>query len=184
MSFLPNQSLAGQIIAVAALTLAPLTTLLGRHYSRTLYFAQLLFLFSAIFNSTTEPNFSSNLGYTWLTFMPSFTTGYCTLSDFSCTYGYLISPALSWVGGAVALFLLIKILSCKFRSIQFLKVYSFYRGFSYWFFGPLIYFCAATIIVSYLANNYSTSFVSAAIVLGIFILIAFTELIGAKCAQR
>ena len=184
MSFLSNQSLAGQIISIAALTLAPLTTLLGRHYSRTLYFAQMLFIFSTVFNSSTDISFSVKLGYTWLSFMPSFTTGYCTISDFSCTYGNLISPALSWVGGAVALLLLIKILSCKFKSLQFLKVYSFYRGFSYWFFGPLVFYCAGTIIVSYLANSYSTSFISAAIVLAVFFVIALIELIAAKCAQR
>lgn len=139
MSILANQALAGQIIAITGLTLAPLTTLLGRHYSRTIYFAQLLYLFSAIFNSTIDSSFSTNLGYSWLSFMPSFTTNYCTAGDFSCLYGNLISPAICWVGGAVLLLLLVKIIACKVKTLRFLKVYAFYRGFAYWFFAPLIY---------------------------------------------
>lgn len=184
MSFLPNQTLAGQIISITALTLAPLTTLLGRHYSRTMYFAQMLYLFSAIFNSNATTNFSINLGYSWLSFMPSFTTNYCTAGDFSCLYGNLVSPALCWVGGAVALFLLVKILACKFKSLQFLKVYAFYRGFGYWFFAPLVYYATSTMILKIQLVTMDNSLISAAIILAVFVLIALVELISAKCAQR
>jgi hypothetical protein len=184
MSFLSNQNLAGQIISITALTLAPLTTLLGRHYSRTMYFAQLLYLFSAVFNSNTITNFSTNLGYSWLSFMPSFTSNYCTSGDFSCSYGNLVSPAVCWVGGAVALFLLVKIIACKVKSLQFLKVYAFYRGFGYWFFAPLVYYSTMTIILKIQLSTMDNSLLSAGIVLAVFVLIALIELISAKCAQR
>lgn len=184
MSFLPNQSLTGQILAIAGLTLGSLCTLLGRHYSRTLYFAQMLFLFSAVFPTTTELSFSVNLGYSWLSFMPSFTTNYCTVGDFSCTYGNLISPGLCWVAGAVALFLLVKILACKFKTLKFLKVYTFYRGIFHWVLGPLVYFSTIQVISGLRQSNYDKSFLSALIVLGTFFLVALVELISAKVAQR
>lgn len=110
MSFIPNQLLAGSILAIAGLALSPLTTFIGHHYSRTLYFAQLLYLFSIIFNTFT---FSYKLDYSWLFFMPSFTTSYCSPGDFSCRLGHLISPAICWVGGAVLLYLIVKLIARK-----------------------------------------------------------------------
>jgi len=184
MSFLHNQTLAGQIISITALSLAPFTTLLGRHYSRTIYFAQMLYLFSTVFNSNTNTNFSTNLGYSWLSFMPSFTTKYCTAGDFSCLYGNLVSPAICWVGGAVTLFLLFKIIACKLKSLQFLKFYALYRGFGYWFFAPLVYYSTLTLILKIQLKIMDNTLISAAIVLAVFVLIALIELISAKCAQR
>jgi len=173
MSFLPNQTLAGQILSIVGLSFGPICTLLGRHYSRTLYFAQMLFLFSTLFPTTTDISFSVNLGYSWLSFMPSFTTNFCTAGDFSCNYGYLISPALCWVAGAIAILLLVKILACKFKSLQFLKVYTFYRGIFHWFLGPLVYFSTAKIISGMQLATYDKSFISALIVAGVFLLVAF-----------
>ena len=74
MSYLHDQELIGKILAITALSLAPPCTLLGRHYSRTLYFAQILFLFSSAFKTTANSNFSMTLGFSWLSFMPSFIT--------------------------------------------------------------------------------------------------------------
>ena len=48
MSFIEDKELVGKILAIAGLALAPFTTLFARHYSRTLYFAQFLFIMAAL----------------------------------------------------------------------------------------------------------------------------------------
>lgn len=172
MTYLHSQELIGKILAITALSLAAPCTLLGKHYSRTLYFAQMLFLFSSVFQTTTDSNFSMNLGFSWLNFMPSFTYHYCNQGDFSCDYGYLISPGIVWLGGALAFLLLFKLIACMTESLQFLKFYAFYRGFFHWFMGPLVYFSTARIIQAIQFDNFDVSFTSAIIVLALFFLIA------------
>ncbi len=174
MSYLHNQALIGKILAIAGLSLAAPCTLLGRHYSRTLYFAQILLLFSFSFRNTSDPNFSMNLDFSWLSFMPSFTQRYCTPGDFSCDYGYLISFGMCWLAGAIVFFLLFKIVAWKMENLRFLRFYAFYRGFFHWFMGPLVYFSTAQIIKSIQFHNFDVSFTSAVIVLGVFLLIALT----------
>ena len=112
--------------------------------------------------------------------MPSFTTKYCVQYDFSCLYGNLISPGIIWVGGAVVLLILIKILACNFKSLRFLRIYSFYRGFSFWFIGPLVYNSTDMVRIN---DQKDYSFISAIIVLAVFFLIALIELIAAKRSQ-
>lgn len=172
MSYLHSQELIGKILAITALSLAAPCTLLAKHYSRTLYFAQMLFLFSSVFQTTTDSNFSMNLNFSWLNFMPSFTNHYCDQGDFSCDYGYLISPGLVWLGGAVAFFLIFKLIACRMGNLHFLRFYAFYRGFFHWFMGPLVYFSTARIIKAIQYSNFDVSFTSAIIVLAVFCLIA------------
>ena len=81
MSFINDQELVGKILSIAGLTLAPLTTLFGRHYSRSLYFAQFLFAIgalstiqSALTTGTLNTTISTNLSWSSLDFLPEFTT--------------------------------------------------------------------------------------------------------------
>ena len=184
MSFISNQPMTGQAMCYAALTLSLATTLLGRHYSRSIYFAQLLFIFAAVYPDTTDAAFSLNLGYSWVSFIPTFLSNYCTTGDYVCTNGYLLTSFIGYIGGAIGLFIIVKLLSCKFKSLQFLKVYSFYRGLSYWFFAPLAYVSAVQIIQSLNTGSYDKNFIYAAGAMGALLVMAIMELISAKVAQR
>lgn len=184
MSFPPSQTLIGMILAIAGLALAAPCTLLGRHFSRSLFLAQMLYVFSSIYSTTTTASFSSNLDYSWLSFMPQFTKNYCSSGDFSCNYGNLISPGICWFAGAVLLFLIIKIVSCKKRDCKFLSVYNLYKGLFYWFMPPLVFYSTATIIYSLQNSSSDKNFYSAIIVLGMIVLVIIVELIAYKVAQR
>lgn len=80
MSFINDQELAGKIISCVALGLAPLTTLFARHYSRSVYFAQLLFIVSSLSSTFTPASTSTNtiisssLHWSTLDFLPEFTS--------------------------------------------------------------------------------------------------------------
>ena len=80
MSFINDQELVGKILAIAGLTLAPLTTLFGRHYSRSLLFAQLIYLVSGLSTvqnlatSSLNTQIGTNLHWSHLDFLPEFTT--------------------------------------------------------------------------------------------------------------
>jgi hypothetical protein len=186
MSFIGDQELIGHILSIAALTVAPFATFFGRHYSRSLYFAQFLYVVSLLFLPGTNMPFSSYLGYSWLTFMPTFTTNYCTAGDYSCTYGNLVSPALVWLGGAVFFFILIKIIACKKKNARFLTFYNFYKGFMYWFYGPLIFYSVTTLIPLIDGGNYQQSidFRAACVVIILFVVISVVEVIAYKIAQK
>mgnify|MGYP000987294815 FL=1 len=184
MSFPPSQTLIGPILALAGLALAAPCTLLGRHFSRSLFLAQMLYVFSFIFNTSTTASFSSNLNYSWLSFMPQFTSNYCSSGDFSCNYGYLVSPGICWFGGAALLFLIIKIVSCKKRDCKFLSIYNLYKGLYFWFMPPLVYFSTLTIISSLQKSSSDKNFYSAIIVVGLIALVMIVELIAYKVAQR
>lgn len=110
-----NYEIIGKALAIAGLALAPLTTFFARHYSRSLYFAQLLVIWGLIFLTSLTPTLSGYLTYSWMSFMPSFTTNWCTIGDYSCNYGDLLSPGIVWLAGALFFFLLIKMIACKKR---------------------------------------------------------------------
>ena len=80
MSFINDHELVGKILSIVGLTLAPLTTLFGRHYSRTLYFAQLISAIGALTTvmsgatTTLNTTISTNLSWSSLEFLPEFTT--------------------------------------------------------------------------------------------------------------
>lgn len=171
MSFIGDQETVGRALCFAGLALAPLCTLFGRHYSRTLYFAQFLSACYLVFMTaglTTTP-ISAHLGYSTLDFMPEFTSKYCTAGDFSCVYGRLVSSAIVWIGAAALMFIIIKIVACKKKEAKFLSFYNFYKGFMYWFFGPLVLAATGEIITG-LQNSTTSSNDFAA---GIIIAVAF-----------
>lgn len=167
-----NLEIIGKILAITALTVAVFIAYLSRHYSRSLYFAQLLYICSILYTTSLTFSFSFNLSYSWISFMPSFADKWCSGNDFSCTYGYLISPGVSWLGGALFFFLLIKIVACKKKNAKFLSFYNLYKGIMYWFFPPLVFFSTKVIIVSLQDNSKNNDFIAAIIVAGVFAAIA------------
>lgn len=184
MSYLNNQELIGKVLSIIGLSLAPLATLFARHYSRSLYFAQMLFVWSILYNTTGSISFSSYLGWSWLGFMPEFTSKWCTIGDYSCSYGNLVSPGIVWLGGVVLFFIVIKIVACKKKEAKFLSFYNFYKGFLYWFFAPLVYYSTNIVVNGIQASNMGNNFIAAVIVLGIFVGITIVEVIAYKIAQR
>ena len=169
----------------AALALAPFCSLFARHYSRTLYFAQFLFVLAPLFMTGSTTIISSYLGYSSLDFMGSFTTGWCDPTTFLCDYKKLISPAIVWLGVAVLFILIIKIVACKKREAKFLSFYNFYKGFMYWFFAPLIYAGVATIVPLIEADTIKkANFYAGVVTVLAFFVLALIELIAYKVAQR
>lgn len=117
--------------------------------------------------------------------MPEFTSKYCTAGDFSCVYGRLVSSAIVWIGAAALMLLIIKIVACKKKEAKFLSFYNFYKGFMYWFFGPLVY-AATGEIINGVKNSTITSngFAAGVIIVAAFFAIALIEIIAYKVAQR
>lgn len=175
-SFIPQQDNLGMGFAISGLALICFSTYYRRAYSRILEAVQMTYLFAFIFTPTTAL-FSNKLGYSWLSFMPSF-LNYCTAGDFSCTYGYLLSPAICWAGAALLSLIIIKIIGrCK-PSVKFEPFYNFYKGLFRWTFGPLIYFSTLVLITSLQNNSKDKDFIASAAVLGYSAAICFIELIA------
>lgn len=74
--FIPSQDLIGKAFSIAGLALVGVSTYFFRNYSRVLDYAQLFFIFTAIYASTTL-TFSDNLRWSTIEFMPSFIDSYC-----------------------------------------------------------------------------------------------------------
>lgn len=100
-SFIPEQALIGQIFAIAGLALVPFNTFFRRTYSSVLDATQMSYLFTMVLSPSIQ-FFSKELYYCWLSFMKTFLE-YCTDGDFSCNYGYLLSPLMCWVGASILL---------------------------------------------------------------------------------
>lgn len=185
MSFIGDQETVGRALSLAGLALAPFCTLFARHYSRTLYFAQFLYALYALFTtSTMNTPISAHLSYSHLDFMGDFTTNYCTAGDFSCSNGKLVSPAIVWIGAAALLFLIIKIVQCKKKEAKFLSFYNWYKGFMYWFFGPLLAAAVGVIYDGIKNSDMGTDFIAGIIVVVAFVAISIVELVAYKVAQR
>lgn len=187
MSFLADQELVGRILSFAGLFLAPFCSLFTRHYSRSLYFMQFLYIVNMLFkpSTATTMTISSYLNYTFLDFIPEMTSGFCVTGDFACTYGKLVTAAIVWLAAVVVFFLLIKIIACKKRNTKFLSFYNWSKGFMYWFFGPLVYAAVTTLIPFIETSSFSsTNFYSSTIVVIAFLGIALVELIAYKVAQK
>jgi hypothetical protein len=111
-SFIPQQDNIGIGFSIAGLAFVSISTYYRRTYSRVLEVVQMAYLLAFTLAPTTSL-FSNKLGYSWLSFMPSF-LNYCKPGDFSCTYGYLISPSICWAGASLLFLIIIKIIGrCK-----------------------------------------------------------------------
>jgi hypothetical protein len=127
----------------------------------------MFYLFSMIL-ATSTPLFSNQLGYSWLSFMPSFLQ-YCTTGDFSCTYGNLLSPAICWAGATILFLILIKIIGkCCKSSAKFQPFYNLFKGLYRWCFGPLIYYSCQILIISLQNKNTNSNFIASIVVLGYY----------------
>jgi hypothetical protein len=183
MSFIPNQNIIGQALAIAGLSLVAPSSYLFRSFSRTLDFAQMLYVFSIAY-APTATIFSSNLGYSFLSFMPNFLT-FCTQGDYVCTNGYLLSPGAVWLGLVILTFIVSKLVCCTDKTKKYHKFYNFLKGFMRWFMPPLVYSSTGSIIIflqTYTITSSSTDFIVAAGVLGFFALWFLIEVIGYKIA--
>ncbi len=155
--------------SIAGLALVCLNTYFRRTYSPTLSSCQLFYLFAMVLAPTVSL-FSRQLSYSWLSFMPNF-LNYCSSGDFSCNYGYLLSPSICWAGAAILSFIIIKIIARKKPNAKFQPFYNFYKGLLRWTFAPLIYFCTLIVIIGLQYKSIDTNFYGAVIVLAYFVLI-------------
>jgi hypothetical protein len=168
-SFIPSQDIIGKAFSIAGLSLVGLSTYFFRNYSRVLDCVQMFYVFALVYASTTGV-FSLNLGWGFITFMQSFLGSYCHSGEFLCTYGYLVSPAISWFGVALLMLIIIGIVSCKKKNCKYQNFYNFWKGIFRWFSVPLAYYCAIQIIASLQSSNFNASevsFDSAIIIAGI-----------------
>lgn len=112
---------------------------------------------------------------------------YCNTGEFLCTYGYLISPGISWFGVTFLMLILLGILGCMKKNVRFQNFYNFWKGFMRWFMVPLAYYCTIQIIKSLQASSFSITEASFGWAIGVAVILfvwIFVELIGYKCAQR
>ena len=180
-SFIPQQDNIGMGFSIAGLAFVSISTYYRRTYSRVLEAVQMAYLLAFTLAPTTSL-FSNKLGYSWLSFMPSF-LNYCITGDFSCTYGYLLSPSICWAGGSLLFLIIIKIIGrCK-PSIKFQPFYNFFKGFFRWTFAPLIYFSTLVLLNKLQAGSKDNDLIASAVVLGYFAAISLIELIGYKILQ-
>lgn len=183
MSFIPSQDIIGKAFAIAGLALAAPASYYFRMPSRILDYVQLVFIFASTYASGTTL-FSGYLDYSWLSFMPSFLDKYCTTGDYICTYGYLLSPAIAWLGAAFFMLILLKLIGLKKENVGFRPFYLFWKGFLRWFMCPLVYYSTNILVKKLQAKTIDKDFIASAGVLGFFVLFTWIELIGLKCAQK
>ncbi len=77
MNSIPSQNIIAQALAIAGLALVAPSTFFFRSFSRTLDFAQMLYVFSIAY-APSPTYFSRNLEFSFLSFMPSHISSFCT----------------------------------------------------------------------------------------------------------
>jgi len=164
-------------------------------YSRVLDYAQMLYVFAIAYVivsptalSTDPIHFSKRLDYSFLSFMSSFMNSLisgCSSTDYACKYGNLFSPAICWLGVAIGMLIIIKLVSIKKHNAKYLPFYNFWKGLMRWFMAPLIYYSTDMLIIQ--NRKYGTTdrdFYASAGVLAFFALYTLIELIGLKLMQK
>lgn len=185
-SFVPSQELIGKAFAIAGLALVAPSTYFFRNYSRVLDCVQMFYVFALAYASTYNV-FSLSMPWGFLSFMPSFISNYCHDGEFLCTYGYLISPAISWFGAALLVLIIVLIVSCKKNNVRYQSFYIFWKGLFRWFSVPLAYYCTFQIITSLQLEEFKpteVNFDAAVIIAGIIFIWMFVELIGHTKTQK
>lgn len=153
-SFIPTQDVIGQAFSIAGLALVAPSTYFFRNYSRVLDYVQMFYVFALVFASTSGA-FSLNLQWGFISFMPTFMNSYCNSGEFLCTYGYLISPGISWFGVTFLMLILLGILACTKKNVRYQKFYNFWKGLMRWFMVPLAYYATVNIIRSLQSSKFS-----------------------------
>lgn len=184
MSFIPYQNYIGMAMSIAGLALVAPISYYFRIYSRALEFAQLFYIFTMLF-AVGMTTFSQNLGYSWISFIPSFLTNYCSNGDFLCSYGYLITPTIVLLGFILLMFIILKIVACKKPEVRYKPFYTFIKGLFRWMLLPLVYYSTDTLIVAIKngislssSSFYDKNFIAAVVIDGFFVIWALVELIG------
>lgn len=155
-SFIPSQNTIGQAFAIAGLVLVAPSAYFFRNYSRVLDYVQMFYVFALTYAATSGV-FSLNLSYGFVSFMRSFLDSYCSADTFLCTYGYLISPAVVWLGVTLLMLIVIKIISCKKPNWTFQSFYNFWKGMYRWVMPGLVYASTTQIISSAQSANFSAA---------------------------
>jgi hypothetical protein len=182
-SFIPSQTAIGNGFSVAGLALVCISTYFFRNYSRVLDCVQLFYVFALVF-APTGGEFSLNLGWGSLSFIPSFLGSFCVTGDFICTNGYLLSAGASWVGATFLMLIIIKIISCKRTNTRFQSFYNFWKGILRWVMTPLVYVSTIQVITQVKLNKImDVNFYASAGVCAFFVIMWFVELIGYKCVE-
>jgi hypothetical protein len=183
-SFIPSQNTIASAFSVTGLALVGLSTYFFRNYTRVLDCVQMFYVFALVFAATGN-EFSLNLGWGSLTFIPSFLGNYCVSGDYLCTYGYLISAGVAWFAIALLMLILIKIVSCKRTGTRYQSFYNFWKGILRWVMTPLVYYSTLQVISQLKTNNLMDRnfYASAGVCVFLFIW-TLVELIGYKCVQR
>lgn len=183
-SFIPSQELIAKAFAIAGLALVAPSTYYFRNYNRVLDYAQLFYIFALTYAASTN-TFSLNLGWVFLPWMPSFMGSYSKTGEYLNTYGYLISPGIAWLGVALLMLIIIKIVACKKKGLHFQGFYNFWKGLMRWFAVPLVYYSTQLIITNISANKImDVNFLPPAGTCLFLFIWMFVELIGHKCVQR
>jgi hypothetical protein len=181
MSSIPYQTTIASVFSVAGLALVGISTYYFRNYSRVLDYVQLFYVFALVF-APGGGEFSLNLGWGSLTFLPSFLSNYCVANDYLCTNGYLISAGVGWMGVAILMLIVVKIISCKRTNTRYQSFYNFWKGIMRWFMTPLVYVSTAQVITQLKQNNIlDRNFYASAGVCAFFLIWMIVELIGYKC---
>lgn len=183
-SYIPSQEVIAKAFAITGLTLVSLSTYFFRNYNRVLDYVQLFYIFALSYAATTG-DFSLNLGWVFIPWMPTFLNSYCNTGEFVCKYGNLLSPAVAWLGAAFLMLIIIKIIACKKKGANFQGFYNFWKGFLRWFSVPLVYYSTPS-IMTYINQGklVNVDFLPPAGVCAFLFIWMFVELIGYKCVQR
>jgi hypothetical protein len=175
---IPYQSTLGLAFSIAGLALVAPVAFFFRTYSSSLDTAQLLYVFVLVL-APTSSLFSSDLGASWLSFMPNFLN--CNNGKYVCSYGNLLSALICWTGAVILLFIIFRLIAIKKTNLSYQPFYNFFRGFLRWTLPPLIYYSTSVLIQSLQSQNLNNDFISSIVVLGFLLLVIFIELIVYKC---
>lgn len=169
---------------MTGLALVGISTYFFRNYSRVLDCVQLFYVFALVFASS-DGEFSLNLGWGSLTFIPSFLGSFCVTGDYVCTNGNLLSAGISWLGAAFLMLLIVKIISCKRTNTRYQSFYNFWKGILRWVMTPLVYVSTIQIINQVKQNKImDVNFYVSAGVCAFLVFWWIVELIGYKCVER
>lgn len=125
-SFIPSQSTIATAFSISSLGLSFLVSFFHRDFSHSLFIVQMAYLFTNVYASATSL-FASNLGVSWLNFMPSI-LNYCSGSSYECNNANLITPLIVWTAFIILLWIIIKLIAIKKPDASFKPVYNFFKG--------------------------------------------------------
>lgn len=125
-SFIPSQSTIATAFSISGLGLSFFVSFFHRDFSHSLFIVQMAYLFTNVYATTTSL-FASNLGVSWLNFMPSI-LNYCSGSSYECNNANLITPLIVWAALVILIWIIVKLIAIKKPNASFKPVYNFFKG--------------------------------------------------------